>query len=293
MRLGELAHAGEAEIIGRHVARMHRGAETLVGMAAVDPAGLQPDRVGRLVVMEHAFGGVQDHVLPDPALGKPRQHVFEIAQARLVGADVLRRVDRVEVDAELPVAEAEILVVDVRQDHQLVVLLEIGQRARRVGKRRPVAHALAIAHAVVPARRDLPLLGEALVHHRQQLTIQLPGRLQLLHRFMPRMRFQDGVATERRFRPVGQRFQRFDHAGLPVDQGAVAIEGQHLEVGQPHACLPFFACPPCATRLWTATGASGKLARVQPEATLWKSAHSAAPACRSRCLPSAAARSAG
>ena len=77
------------------------------------------------MVVEEALGRVQDVLLRDAVAGELLQHVFEIARRGLVGADVFRREDGVELDAQLLVGEGEAVVVDVRQDDQLVVLLQI------------------------------------------------------------------------------------------------------------------------------------------------------------------------
>ena len=60
MRLGHVHHAVEPEVIGGHLARVHSCAKTFLVEAAVDPAIGQPELVGRRMVVEHAFGGVQD-----------------------------------------------------------------------------------------------------------------------------------------------------------------------------------------------------------------------------------------
>ena len=59
----EVMHAVEPEIDMRHLARIHGGSETLLGVTTIDPARLQAVLVRRLVVMEHALGRVQDLLL--------------------------------------------------------------------------------------------------------------------------------------------------------------------------------------------------------------------------------------
>ena len=106
--------------------------------------------VRRPMVVKHALGRVQYVALADAEGLQLRQHVVEISIRWLVGAYVLGGVDRVERDTELLVAGCEALIVDIRQDHQPVVLLQVGERLRRIGKGRPVAHRAPIGEALVP-----------------------------------------------------------------------------------------------------------------------------------------------
>ena len=108
-------------------------------MAAVDPGGAKPSFLGWHVVVIEALRRVQEALLGDAPLRDPRQQVFEIAQVRLVGADVLGRKDSVELDAELFVAPRERRLVNVGKDEQLVVTFEVVERVGRIGKGRPIA----------------------------------------------------------------------------------------------------------------------------------------------------------
>src|SRR3546814_3896154 len=73
-----------------------------------------------------------------------RLHVIEIGVGRLVGAHILGRIDGVELDVELVVAELEGAVVHIRQDDQLVELLKIAKRARGIDELGPVTYRPAI-----------------------------------------------------------------------------------------------------------------------------------------------------
>ena len=96
MRLGHRSEALEAEI-GPHLGIGHAGRTVAVlAGAAVNPAGREPDALGRDVVVEQGFGGVQDLLPADPTFGQVAQQVVEIAWVGLVGADVLGGVDRIE-----------------------------------------------------------------------------------------------------------------------------------------------------------------------------------------------------
>jgi adenosylmethionine-8-amino-7-oxononanoate aminotransferase len=77
--LHKLMHAVESEVDVRHRTGVHRGSKTLLGMTAVDPAGHQAMIVGRLVVVEHALGCVQDLVLLHADSRELLDHVVEVA----------------------------------------------------------------------------------------------------------------------------------------------------------------------------------------------------------------------
>ena len=51
------------------------------------------------------------------------------------------------------------------------------------------------------------------------------------------MRFENLIARELPRRFARQGFERLDHPRFPVDQRAVAIEGQGLKVGEPRRRL--------------------------------------------------------
>ncbi len=178
-------------------------------------------------------------LLPGAALlGEARQHVLEIARVGLVRADVLGGVDRVERDLELLLAVREGGAVDVGQDHQPVVLLEIGERRGGVGKSRPVldrgaerARRLRIGCEAEPGRKRA-------MHPRQQVRIEQAGGCRLLRRFRLGERGQDLLAAVGCARPLEPGPERLRDAGLPVDQRAVAVEGQDRIVGQSHGSPP-------------------------------------------------------
>ncbi len=113
-------------------------------VAAMDPARGEAEFVRWRVVVEQALRGMQDLTLMDPERLELSEHVLEIAARGLVRAAVLGRVDRIEFDLKLFVACREALVVDVRQNDQLVMPLQILKSARGIGERRPVLHRAAI-----------------------------------------------------------------------------------------------------------------------------------------------------
>ncbi len=109
-------------------------------MTPPDPAVGDTMGAGRDVIVEQAFGGVEQILLFQPKVADMVQHVNEVAVVRLVRADVLSRIDGVEFHAQLRVRVGESAVVDVREDDQLVVFLQILERAGAVRERRPVLH---------------------------------------------------------------------------------------------------------------------------------------------------------
>jgi hypothetical protein len=66
MCLGKFGHAGEAEIVARGLAGVHRGPETLILMAPVYPARSEAEAVCGLVIMKQAFRRVKYVFLADP-----------------------------------------------------------------------------------------------------------------------------------------------------------------------------------------------------------------------------------
>ena len=140
MRRDQIGHAVEAKIVPGRSARIHRRAKALLIMAPIDPAGSQPVLVGWSMVVEQAFGGMKNFRLGDAKAFELGNHVVEISVARLVGANILCGIDRIERNLQAPVAGSEAGVIDVRQDDELVVFLEIGQRFDGIGKRRPIFH---------------------------------------------------------------------------------------------------------------------------------------------------------
>lgn len=127
MRLGELGQALEMEIDLGRVLWEHGGAAARLAEAPVDPGAREARFLRRHMVVMQALRRVQDIGLADTELGiEMREQEGEVARIRLVGADILGRIDRVEGDAELAVAGGEAGTVDIRQDDELEVALEIG-----------------------------------------------------------------------------------------------------------------------------------------------------------------------
>src|SRR3546814_3768161 len=89
-----------------------------------------------------------------------RLHVIEIGVGRLVGAHILGRIDGVELDVELVVAELEGAVVHIRQDDQLVELIKRAQRARGIDELGTVTYRPAIIFALRIGDAEAPFLRQ-------------------------------------------------------------------------------------------------------------------------------------
>src|SRR6266576_5991131 len=240
MGLYEFEHTVEFEVDLRHLARIHGGPKTLLGVPPVDPAGLQPVIVCRLVVVEHALRRMQDLLFLHTDPFQLLDHVIEIAGRRLVRPDVFRGVDRIELHLQLPIACLETLVVHVGEYEQLEILLQILQRSGRVFKRRPIPHRSPVLDTILVGRVHTPLLGKALVDDRQQVPISLRRSIVLLAVLVTRMRLKNLVAGQLAPHPTGEALQRLDHPALPVDQGAVAVEGECVEIRKQHVDFSSF-----------------------------------------------------
>src|SRR5262249_31231738 len=154
------------------------------------------------------------------------QHVREVPLARLVGPNVFRGEDGVESDAEPGVADREALVVDVRENDQLVVLLKVGERLGRIRRRWPVAYRAAIGMAFAATCGGTECVGEALAADGEELAVAHRRGLQLLRPLILSMELEHVLARRLARGAAPERLQRGVHAALPVDERAVAIEGE-------------------------------------------------------------------
>src|SRR5215207_4221217 len=82
--LYQLLHRSKTEVGVRLRAGINGCAETLLAMPAVDPARSEAMRIGRLMIVEQAFGGVQDIALANSVIDKPFDHIFEVSAIGLV-----------------------------------------------------------------------------------------------------------------------------------------------------------------------------------------------------------------
>src|SRR5918993_1158459 len=93
VRFCQFGHARELEIIPGGLARIHCGPKPCLLATTVYPTRRKPHAVRWLMVMEQAFCGVEDIGLSNIHPIKLFEHVFKIAQVRLVRPDLLSRKD--------------------------------------------------------------------------------------------------------------------------------------------------------------------------------------------------------
>ncbi len=163
------------------------------------------------------------------------EHEFEIAQIRLVAADILRGVDRVPLDFETRVAAHVADPVAIGQRRHAVMPPQVGERGRRIGERRPVLDRLAERDRLVVGELDLPFLRERAGDVGEQVAVHAARRFALLAQFELGEQLEHLVALEPDRQLVEQRRERRVNAALPVDQRAVGIEGQEFVIGEFHA----------------------------------------------------------
>lgn len=75
----QLRHAGKPEVVVWSRSGIHRRAEPLLVMPAMDPTRRKSETVGRLEIVEHAFSGMQYLVLANAVPAEIFQHVLEIS----------------------------------------------------------------------------------------------------------------------------------------------------------------------------------------------------------------------
>src|SRR6202022_4682327 len=128
---------------------------------------------------------------------QPVDHVAEVSEVGLVRADVLGGIDCVELHAEPVSATSEANAVDIRQNDELVELLQVGERGGRVGKSRPIADRAAESAVIRRRRSNAPLLGKPAVDEGEELRIDHVRRLGFLYALQPGKWRQNIVAGAR------------------------------------------------------------------------------------------------
>src|SRR5262245_18059994 len=98
MGLDQLRHGGEAKFCLRHDVGSYGRTEALLPVAPNDPARLEPTGVGGQVVVIESYGRVKDIDFAEAQTTQMLAHIVEVPRIRFVGADVLGRVHRIEVD---------------------------------------------------------------------------------------------------------------------------------------------------------------------------------------------------
>ncbi len=91
------------------------------------------------MIVKQALSGVE-HVrfAESQVVAEMAQHVLEVIPARFVRADILRRVDRIEGDAELFNGSRNAVSMDVRQDDKLEPAFQVTERVGRIRERGPM-----------------------------------------------------------------------------------------------------------------------------------------------------------
>ena len=137
----ELGQRPDFEIWTGGCSRLRRRrsrAPPLSTTSPVDPHRCKANRFGRDDVMKDALCGVQHLASLDAKrLFEVRDRVPEIAHVSVCTSRCLGRDHAIERDTQTFIASGKRRVIDVREDDQLVVLLQVLERRRTVGKSWP------------------------------------------------------------------------------------------------------------------------------------------------------------
>src|SRR3954470_7824155 len=155
--------------------------------------------------------------------------LLEVRGVGLVGAHLLSGDDEVEVDAEVPPRRAEQLVVDVREDAYLELLGEAFELSVRLAERHPARHAR--GEEARPRRLELPteLLGRSHGGAPQHFGVELVRAALDLPLDVEEQR-HELVPIDREPVPIRLLLERFVRPALPVDERAVAVEGDEANI---------------------------------------------------------------
>src|SRR3954469_2059855 len=154
--------------------------------------------------------------------------LLEVSRVWLVRAHLLSGDDEVEVDAEMTPGRAEQLVVDVREDACLELLAEALELGVRLPERHPARHRGGQEPGARGLEVPVQLLGGAHRGTAQDLGVQLVRAALDLALDVDEQRHQL-VAVDGEAVPVRLLLKCLVCAGLPVDQGAVAVEGDEAD----------------------------------------------------------------
>jgi hypothetical protein len=163
MRVRQCPHADKAEIVPHLVNRFGR-TPTANLVSAVYPGRGEAGRLRRDMVVEQALRDMEDLFLRRPLFAQAVHEIGEVLPVRLVGADILGRVDRIKSHAETFVRRLEAGPIDVGQDHQAEMLLQISQRLDGVRECRPVRDRPAERCIFGRISHDIPLDREMSMH---------------------------------------------------------------------------------------------------------------------------------
>ena len=175
-------------------------------------------------VVKDALGDVQ----PAAVSGSFAAGVGNESRVRLVGTDLLSRDDELALHLEQLERSGDEVVVDVGQDSQCQAsLAQAAERRNRIRKRRPPREAVGqerpagCRNGPVEPLSDLP--GGFLEHVAIGPELaRLNGRLDLL------VKVEDLAPLDASAQLTGRPIERPGDSTAPVDQGAVAVEGQDV-----------------------------------------------------------------
>ena len=180
--------------------------------------------------MVQALGHVEEPLAGDAQIVDTGQQGREAERAGLVRAHVLGGDDEVEVDAEARRAAGERGPVDVREDDQAIPGVQPMEGVGGVREGRPLPHRGAEGRGLVVAHRSTQRRPDT-THRLGQDVGVAGGRVLLLHvRLVGGEGGDEVVRLDRQTVRLGPRSQGRRDAGLPVDQRAVAVEAQGVEV---------------------------------------------------------------
>ena len=187
------------------------------------------------MIVEERLGRVQDARPGDAACLQAGGQCIEICSGRLVRTDVLGREDGVEPRSEAFGGGGEALPVHIRQHDQFVVPAEPGQRPGAVGEGGPVRDGAAERDHIGLDGRASEVRAHPHERPREHLRIGQAGRLGLLAGLVGGEAFEHGAVFGLDAFPFGPGAPCGENAGFPVDQRAVAVEAERIEVPKPHA----------------------------------------------------------
>ena len=224
---------------------LHLGGRLLLArvellLVAVDPDHGDLGLEARLDVVVVA----RRHVHPALLAAHPALALLEVGGVGLVGADLLRGDDEVEVDLEVAARLAQQLVVDVGDQPDLELLLEALELRVGLLERRPALDGVGQEAGARGLERPAELLGDLHGGAAQDLGVELVGAaLDLLLRLLEEV--DELVARDRVAVLLGLLGERLVDPGVGVDQGSVDVEGDEGDfLGERHAAVhcdrPFF-----------------------------------------------------
>jgi len=209
-------------------------------VTTVDPHRRQAECSCRLVIVEQALGNVHEPITCNAESVDLLEQPIEVAGARLVRTNVFSGDDRVELHTETGPAGGERCPIDVAEDDELEPRRQAGECIGGVGERGPVPHRPTEIVGVGGGHFGAEVGSDAAQGFAEYEWIQRSGCCVFDVRLMFAESGDQRFVVERQPVARSPRTQRVGDAGLPVDQGAVAVEAHRLEpVELAHFFVPF------------------------------------------------------